>query len=989
MADLVTNLLLNNKNFNDNIATSTMQIRKFKAQSEAAGAGVQKVLSNAGAGGASSLFSTLSKGGGMAFAGITAATSAAMAFTEMLKTSVESAKNFGHAMSELQSLTGLAGQSLEYLRNKSIELSDASTNSAKDVVDAYKVIGSQMPVLLKDKEGLSEVTKQTILLSEASGLDMATSTQAVTTALNQYGVSAGHASEYVNILAAAAQQGSAEIPYLQVALEKSGGAASSVGVKFNELVASIEAIAPKMSQPEEAGTALRNIFLTLEASTDKGLKPSIVGFTKSLENLAAKQYSTTDLMNMFGKRSVTAALALIKAKTEAINFSTSIEGTNQAMSQAEINTNDFKGSVEELENKWTNFMLKINGSDGALKIITDDLGYMLSLITNMQFPDLGWFNNVLNLVEKIAKYTTSIGSTIRILEDLHESFESEKNVISSVNNMLTTRTKLLKDTGKFTKQGVSQSYLQLIAMPKFKNLPEARKQLKDWYNTSIRSINEDNAPKVKISDDNKLGGGTKKAKTLLEQYEDELKKLEGKKEVEIQAGMNTSKIDKQISALQSKINNLKLNMIDKSTLDGLEKEKNVLQEMQKYSKNNKEYKTYQTKIDNVDKTIASIQGVAYIHLDKGSIADMKKQISDIDEEISNTTNIKTKIDLTVKKEDLEDSVKNAEQLLEPISKPIRKQIKVDEKFDFENDKSKEGNLKDQYEIEKDYLKDMNDYNKEAGTNFKFTNTQIEKQTEKVTALKNEYLSAHLSDTVKKYKKELTGTTYDGITSSISSIANLGKTWVGVGKNLEHGFDGFLQILNAITSTVSSIKEVIATITEVEKVTKALTTAQNLQSASEKAAAVSAVTSATTSATADTVATQTKLANDSEKVAANTSVAATGAAASVAGIPLVGIGLAVAGVAAMLALFGGLPKFATGGVIGGGSYSGDNMLARVNSGEMILNGSQQSNLFKAINQGSLGGGGSMNTTVTHVIKGSELKLIINNDLRSKGKTLIGQ
>jgi hypothetical protein len=555
--------------------------------------------------------------------------------------------------------------------------------------------------------------------------------------------------------------------------------------------------------------------------------------------------------------------------------------------------------------------------------------------------------------------------------------------------MLTTRTKLLKETGKFTKQGVSQSYLQLIAMPKFKNLPEARKQLKDWYDMSIRSINEDNAPKVKISNDDKLGGNTKKAKTLLEQYEDELKKLEGKKEVEIQAGMNTSKIDKQISALQIKINNLKLNMIDKSTLDGLEKEKNVLQEMQKYSKNNKEYKTYQTKIDNVDKTIASIQGVAYIHLDKGSVADMKKQISDIDEEISNTSSVKTKIDLTVKKADLEDSVKNAEQLLEPISKPIRKQIKVDEKFDFENDKSKEGNLKDQYEVEKDYLKDMNDYNKEAGTNFKFTNTQIEKQTEKVTALKNEYLSAHLSDTVKKYKKELEGTTYDGITSSISSIANLGKTWVGVGKNLEHGFDGFLQILNAITSTVSSIKEVIATITEVEKVTKALTTAQNLQSVSEKAAAVSAVTSATTSATADTVATQTKLANDSEKVAANTSVAATGAAASVAGIPLVGIGLAVAGVAAMLALFGGLPKFATGGVIGGGSYSGDNMLARVNSGEMILNGSQQSNLFKAINQGSLGGGGSMNTTVTHVIKGSELKLIINNDLRSKGKTLIGQ
>jgi hypothetical protein len=39
-----------------------------------------------------------------------------------------------------------------------------------------------------------------------------------------------------------------------------------------------------------------------------------------------------------------------------------------------------------------------------------------------------------------------------------------------------------------------------------------------------------------------------------------------------------------------------------------------------------------------------------------------------------------------------------------------------------------------------------------------------------------------------------------------------------------------------------------------------------------------------------------------------------------------------------------PKFATGGIVGGSSYTGDNVIARVNSGEMILNFEQQKKLF---------------------------------------------
>lgn len=54
------------------------------------------------------------------------------------------------------------------------------------------------------------------------------------------------------------------------------------------------------------------------------------------------------------------------------------------------------------------------------------------------------------------------------------------------------------------------------------------------------------------------------------------------------------------------------------------------------------------------------------------------------------------------------------------------------------------------------------------------------------------------------------------------------------------------------------------------------------------------------------------------------------------------------IATVTSIFASLPKFETGGVVPGISFGGDKVLARVNSGEMILNGSQQANLFKMLN-----------------------------------------
>ena len=101
-------------------------------------------------------------------------------------------------------------------------------------------------------------------------------------------------------------------------------------------------------------------------------------------------------------------------------------------------------------------------------------------------------------------------------------------------------------------------------------------------------------------------------------------------------------------------------------------------------------------------------------------------------------------------------------------------------------------------------------------------------------------------------------------------------------------------------------------------------------------------------------------------------AAAEAAGSAAAVPVVGWINAVAAITAIMSAMAAVPKFADGGIIGGNSFIGDNMIARVNSGEMILNNRQQRNLFNLLD----GKGG------TSVNAGGEVKL------RIEGRDLVG-
>ena len=115
----------------------------------------------------------------------------------------------------------------------------------------------------------------------------------------------------------------------------------------------------------------------------------------------------------------------------------------------------------------------------------------------------------------------------------------------------------------------------------------------------------------------------------------------------------------------------------------------------------------------------------------------------------------------------------------------------------------------------------------------------------------------------------------------------------------------------------------------------------------------------------------------------TAKAAAEAAGSAAAVPVVGWINAVAAITAIMSAMAAVPKFADGGIIGGNSFIGDNMIARVNSGEMILNNRQQRNLFNLLDGK---GGTSVNAGggVKLRIEGRDLVGVINSQTSKTSK-----
>lgn len=304
----------------------------------------------------------------------------------------------------------------------------------------------------------------------------------------------------------------------------------------------------------------------------------------------------------------------------------------------------------------------------------------------------------------------------------------------------------------------------------------------------------------------------------------------------------------------------------------------------------------------------------------------------------------------------------------------------------------------------DKAKELADkYKEEARVIGKTLSDEVANAMANVPSLEEALKLAQVKEDIKNLNKELNESLYSGVkdiaSSSdriVSAFSNLRDVMNDVDAT---GWERIMAIWNAMTNVVDAFLSIIKMIESLTELTTKLTKAKEQEAIKTDEATTSKLTEAAVDTTvtgvkvanseikktADTSEADTAVTTATREVAANTAKGVSAAGSSAASLPfpanIIAIGAAIA---AAVALFASIPKFATGGVITGGPTSGDKILARVNAGEMILNQGQQSRLFEAINSGKLGGSGNMSSTVTTRVRAKDLILTINNELKSQGK-----
>lgn len=219
--------------------------------------------------------------------------------------------------------------------------------------------------------------------------------------------------------------------------------------------------------------------------------------------------------------------------------------------------------------------------------------------------------------------------------------------------------------------------------------------------------------------------------------------------------------------------------------------------------------------------------------------------------------------------------------------------------------------------------------------------------------------------------------FQELTDKINENANAWDIFKASISTVENIISGILSVMQII----KAVKEATIPLTEKETQQSTEMAADKIAEAGAQGAIVATSPGVVAAMEAQAAAAGTALPTLKELTGTMLELAAATMFNANASIPIVGAAIGAANVAIMTATMSALKAltsataFANGGIVGGSSWHGDKIYARVNSGEAILNKRQQSNLFRLIDGGHPLGNGSAN--VEFKIKGSELIGVIKN------------
>ena len=323
--------------------------------------------------------------------------------------------------------------------------------------------------------------------------------------------------------------------------------------------------------------------------------------------------------------------------------------------------------------------------------------------------------------------------------------------------------------------------------------------------------------------------------------------------------------------------------------------------------------------------------------------DAERQIADINKQLEKLGVKPIEVHFKTYIEELQEQLHDAQQEFEEAN-TIDARVKADAKIDDiqrQIDEATKGKVSIKAETEPTYIVQGSAADKrQSHSNAQNKASRIQTDYEigiigKDEALKEiEEINRQLAEIgLKPIKIELDSKGFDKVFGDIKSgwgsIQGVGNGIQGISDALEGNGDAWQQVTGLINGFISI--------------------AEGIQGIVELFGMLTAATSAHAAAsTTDAAATAGEAAAATANTAAKSGEAVANATASGAKMPFpLNLVAIAAGVAAVIAALAAVSGFATGGVIGGTSTSGDKKFARVNSGEMILNKFQQARLFGMI------------------------------------------
>lgn len=929
---------------------------------------------------------------------------AALGYT--VSESISSVSDFETHLDGLQSLTGLGDDAMKSIADGAIEMSKGFKSSASEIVDSMKLIGSQAPELLQNQDALMKVTEAANVLSEAAGIEVVDAAKGVTTVMNQMGASASEATEIINVLAASSQQGSADVAYLNTAFEKAGTAAKSAGMDYTQLAAAIETIAPKFSSADVAGSTLNSTLLALSVQANDKFKPAVVGMDQALQNLAKAEMDDIQMKNLVGASNITMLKTLIEAKDTFKGFESSLAGTNTAYEQMAINADNLDGTIGGLKSNWEALLLTL----GESEIIQGIIQFFQQVISTL--------TELINYISATIKEFEGLGGSINIVDALGAVWKVNVAIIKAaceiIEVAIASVIKLFQKIGQVVRTVWGSIKQTLKNVGFFEPIRNACKSVITWFTNMVQKIQGVwtdfkrwlglNVASTKITVDNEVGdavggnkpsGGTSSSGST----------SSGSKSSTASSGKTGRKTPKVTTKPQYK----------EGSLGKIEENISKKQAELKLAISDEDRKKIQQEINDLTKKKEAIELSLKVQPDAGSLQSLEDSISKKQKDLklavsdSSREQIQKEIDeLTGQKQAIEILLKPAiddkgiEGLKDKISQHSEKKQNQPSGNKVSQAETKADNLKEELKYNQDIVKSYREQYKavqsrlKAGVTLTTNESKLadiyEDAKKKVDDLTSAYDNAARSAEQLKANSTFNKKMYSGIKGTIKTIGSLNDSVVGVTSTWENMAESwndmstFKKVTSSISAVISTINEAMGAYEAISDVVQLFGEISEASAAKKVAADATEMASDSTKTALSTANTQVEIANNQQEqmsdlasVGTKQASAIASATASGAKLPFpANLAAIAAGIAAVVAAFAMISSFADGGIIGGNTTLGDMNIARVNKGEMILNGTQQKRLFSILDGGVSASSNNITSgNVKFEIKGSTLVGVLKN------------